>query len=150
MAGPALVVRDLEARDLESAWELDQRCFEPGIAYSRAEIRSFLARPAAIALAAESGGRLVGYAIADRRGHGGHIVTIDIAESARRRGLGRRLFAELFARLGDEGAREIRLDVDVRNAGVIRFYERLGFEKARVLRGYYGRGLDGYEMVRKG
>ena len=149
MAGPAVVLRDLEPRDLESAWELDQRCFEPGIAYSRLEIRSFLGRPGAVALAAEIGGRFTGFAIADRRGVRGHIVTIDIAESARRRGLGRRLFAAIFARLEEEGAREIRLEVDVRNAGAIHFYERLGFERTRVLRGYYGKGLDGYEMIRK-
>jgi len=150
MSSPPIVLRDLEARDLEAAWELDQRCFEPGIAYSRSEIRSFVARPAAIALAAEIGGRFRGFAIADRRGSKGHIVTIDIAESARRRGLGRRLFAEILSRLEEEGAREIRLEVDVRNAGAIRFYERLGFEKTRVLKGYYGKGLDGYEMVREG
>ena len=147
---PAVAIRDLTADDLDEAWALDQECFEPGIAYSRAEIRSFVSRPGAIALAAETGGRLVGFAIAERRGSRGHVVTIDVAESARRRGLGRRLFGEIFRRLADEGARRIRLEVDVRNAGAIRFYEELGFEKTRVLRGYYGRGLDGFEMVREG
>jgi ribosomal-protein-alanine N-acetyltransferase len=144
------VLRDLLAADLEEAWALDQRCFEPGIAYSRAEIRSFFARPGAVALAAERGGRLDGFAIAERRGVRGHVITIDVAEPARRRGVGRRLFHELFTRLEDAGAREIRLEVDVRNAGAIRFYESLGFDRTRVLRGYYGKGLDAYEMVRKG
>ncbi len=147
-ARAAVVLRDLAADDLEDAWALDQECFEPAIAYSRAEIRSFFSRPGAIALAAESRGRLVGFAIAERRGQRGHVVTIDVAEAVRRRGLGRRLFGEIFRRLGDDGARRIRLEVDVRNAGAIRFYEQLGFEKTRLLRGYYGRGLDGFEMVR--
>ena len=143
-------VRELLADDLEKAWELDQKCFEPGIAYSRAEIRSFVTRPGAVALAAEAGGRFSGFAIAERRGDRGHVITIDVAEASRRRGLGRRLFAELLSRLEAAGAREIRLEVDVRNAGAIRFYEGLGFGKTRVLRGYYGKGLDGHEMVRKG
>jgi ribosomal-protein-alanine N-acetyltransferase len=146
---PAIELRELRADDLEAAYTLDQACFEPGIAYSRAEIRSFVARPGAIALAAQAGGELVGFAIAERRGRRGHIVTIDIASLARRRGLGRRLFAELLRRLEAAGARQIRLEVDVRNAGAIRFYEGLGFERTRTLRGYYGRGLDGYEMIRK-
>jgi ribosomal protein S18 acetylase RimI-like enzyme len=64
--------------------------------------------------------------------------------------VGRRLFAELFARLESAGADEIRLEVDVRNAGAIRFYEGLGFGRSRILRGYYGKGLDAYQMVRKG
>jgi len=147
--GPG-VVRELLAHDLEEAWALDQSCFEPGIAYSRAEIRSFVRRPGAVALAAERGGRLEGFAIAERRGARGHVITIDVAEAARRRGVGRRLFAELFTRLESAGAREIRLEVDVRNAGAIRFYEGLGFGRTRILRGYYGTGLDAYEMVRKG
>ena len=151
MSGKApVVVRELLAADLEEAWALDQMCFEPGIAYSRAEIRSFFARPGAVALAAERAGRLDGFAIAERRGVRGHVITIDVAEAARRRGVGRHLFAELFARLEDAGAREIRLEVDVRNAGAIRFYESLGFDRTRVLHGYYGKGLDAFEMVRKG
>ena len=147
--GPG-VVRELLAHDLEEAWALDQSCFEPGNAYTRAEIRSFVRRPGAVALAAERGGRLEGFAIAERRGARGHVITIDVAEAARRRGVGRRLFAELFTRLESAGAREIRLEVDVRNAGAIRFYEGLGFGRTRILRGYYGTGLDAYEMVRKG
>jgi len=146
----AFALRDLRADDLDAAYALDQACFEPGIAYSRAEIRELLARPATVALASESAaGRLEAFAIAGRRGSRGHIVTIDIAAGSRRRGLGRRIFVELSRRLAEAGAREIRLEVDVRNAAAIRFYESLGFEKTRTLRGYYGRGLDGYEMVRE-
>lgn len=143
------VLRDLRREDLEAAWALDQACFEPGIAYSRSEIRSFLTRPGAIALAAEAGGRLEGFAIAERRGRHGHVITIDVAAESRRRGLGRRLFTELSRRLEAAGAREIRLEVDVRNAAAIRFYEGLGFERTHTLRGYYGPGLDGYRMVRE-
>jgi len=146
---PAVVLRDLRADDLEAAFALDQACFEPGIAYSRAEIRSFLSRPGAVALGAEADGRLEGFAIAERRGARGHVVTIDVAATSRRRGLGRRLFEELSRRLEAAGARSIRLEVDVRNAGAIRFYEGLGFERTRVLRSYYGKGLDGYEMIRE-
>jgi ribosomal-protein-alanine N-acetyltransferase len=146
---PPITLRDLRAGDLEAAHALDQACFEPEISYSRAEIRSFTARPGAIALAAEAGGALAGFAIAERRGPRGHIVTIDIAAAARRRGLGRRLFGELLRRLEDAGASQIRLEVDVRNAGAIRFYEGLGFQRTRVLRSYYGKGLDGYEMLRE-
>ena len=141
-------LRDLRPDDLDAAHALDRACFEPGIAYDRAELRWLMGRPGAFGLAIEDRGRLVAFAIAERRGRTGHIVTIDIAASARRRGLGRRLFAETSRRLRDAGADEIRLEVDVRNTGAIRFYESLGFEQTRTLKSYYGRGLDGYEMVR--
>jgi ribosomal protein S18 acetylase RimI-like enzyme len=47
------------------------------------------------------------------------------------------------------GARDVRLEVDVRNAHAVRFYERMGFRKTRNLPDYYGWGLDGSRMTRK-
>jgi [ribosomal protein S18]-alanine N-acetyltransferase len=143
------VIRDLSDDDLEAAFRLDQACFEPEIAYDRSELRWLMDRPGALGLAVEAGGRLAAFAIAERRGRMGHLVTIDIAASARRRGIGRRLFAEISRRLREAGGDEIRLEVDVRNGGAIRFYESLGFETTRTLKSYYGRGLDGFEMVRR-
>lgn len=142
------MIRDLREDDLEAAFRLDQACFEPEIAYDRSELRWLMDRPGALGVAVEHGGALVAFAIAERRGRMGHLVTIDIAASARRRGLGRRLFTEVSRRLREAGAHEIRLEVDVRNRGAIRFYESLGFETTRTLKSYYGRGLDGYEMER--
>jgi ribosomal protein S18 acetylase RimI-like enzyme len=145
---PSIRLREFLPDDLEAAWELDQVCFERGIAFSRAEIRDFLAKPGRVALTAEAGGELVGFAIAARRGIRAHIVTIDVAASERRRGLGRKLLSEMLRRLEADGAQQVRLEVDVRNAAAMRFYEKMGFTPTRRLRGYYGQGLDGQEMVR--
>jgi ribosomal-protein-alanine N-acetyltransferase len=140
-------LRDFRPEDLEAAFELDQICFEPGIAYSRSELRGFLARAGSVALIAETGGALAGFAIGHRRGARGHIVTIDIAPGGRRSGTGKVLLTELLRRLGEGGARQIRLEVDARNAGAIRFYEQMGFRATRKLGDYYGEGIDGREMV---
>ncbi len=141
-------IRDFRPTDLEAAYELDQRCFERDIAYTRGQIRAFLARPGAVGLIAESGGRLSGFAIGETAGSRAHIVTIDVDASDRRRGAGKQLLAELLRRLATEGSREARLEVDLRNAPAIRFYERMGFREKRRLSDYYGPGLDGLRMVR--
>jgi ribosomal protein S18 acetylase RimI-like enzyme len=47
------------------------------------------------------------------------------------------------------GARDVRLEVDTRNANALRFYERMGFKATRKLKDYYGWGLDGIRMTRK-
>jgi len=146
----SLRLREFLPGDLEAAYGLDQICFEPGIAYSRSELRGFLARAGSVALIAEDGGTLAGFAIGHRRGAKGHVVTIDIAPGYRRRGAGRILLAELLRRLEEGGARAIRLEVDARNTGAIRFYERMGFHATRTLVGYYDVGIDGLEMVRGG
>ncbi len=145
---PSFRLREFLPGDLEAAYALDQVCFEPGIAYARSELRGFLARAGSVALVAEDGGVLAGFAIGHRRGAKGHVVTIDIAPGLRRRGAGQLLLAELLRRLGAGGAREIRLEVDARNAGAIAFYEQMGFRSTRVLKDYYDTGVDGLEMVR--
>jgi [ribosomal protein S18]-alanine N-acetyltransferase len=142
-----LRIRDFRPDDLEAAYELDQRCFDREIAYTRGQIRAFLSRPGAIGLIAESHGRLSGFAIGESAGSRGHVVTIDVDASDRRRGAGKQLLAELLRRLAAGGVREVRLEVDLRNAAAIRFYERMGFREKRRLPDYYGPGLDGMRMV---
>jgi len=150
----AAVVTDIHLRnvrkgDLEALYRLDQACFEPDIAYTRGQLRDLLSRDHAVGLVAEVEGALSGFAIGHRTGGRGHVVTLDVAGGYRRRGVGRVLLRELVERLERAGARTVRLEVDLRNVGAIRFYERLGFRETRRLRGYYGDRLDGLEMVRE-
>ncbi len=145
---PSIRLREFLPADLEAAFALDQICFEQGIAYSRSELRGFLSRAGSVALIAEDGGALAGFAIGHRRDAKGHIVTIDIAPGWRRRGAGKLLLTELLRRLGEGGAGQIRLEVDARNTGAIRFYEQMGFRATRKLKDYYDEGIDGVEMVR--
>ena len=74
-------------------------------------------------------------------------MTIDVDASDRRRGAGKRLLDELLRGWRPRGVREVRLEVDLRNAAAIRFYERMGFREKRRLPDYYGPGLDGMRMV---
>lgn len=147
-ATAAVHLRDARTRDLDAFFELDQACFEPDIAYTRGQLRDLLSREHAIGLAAEVAGAIAGFAIAHRAGGRGHVMTIDVAAGHRRLGVGRALLEELVDRLERAGAQTIRLEVDLRNSGAIRFYERLGFQETRRLRGYYGHRLDGLEMVK--
>lgn len=142
-------LRRVRKADLDALYALDQACFEPEIAYTRGQLRDLLSREHAVGLVAEVAGDLAGFAIGHRTGGRGHVVTLDVAHGRRRLGVGRALLEELVDRLERAGARTIRLEVDLRNAGAIRFYERLGFRETRRLPGYYGHRLDGLEMVRE-
>jgi ribosomal-protein-alanine N-acetyltransferase len=143
-------LRNVRKADLDALYRLDQACFEPDIAYTRGQLRDLLSREHAIGVVAEVEGSLAGFAIGHRTGDRGHVVTLDVSGAHRRRGVGRILLRELVERLERAGARTVRLEVDLRNPGAIRFYERLGFRETRRLRGYYGDRLDGLEMVREG
>ena len=143
-------IRSVAPADLEALYELDSVCFEPGIAYSRGELRRFLGMATAEGLVAEEDGTIAGFAIGYLSGRRiGHVVTLDVRPARRRGGLGKLLLEELLARLARTGAREGRLEVSTQNGGAIAFYESLGFRTRRRLPDYYGPGRDGLEMGRR-
>ena len=50
---PMFVIRDYEKRDFEVLFKLDRLCFDPGIAYSRPELASFIEQRRAYTIVAE-------------------------------------------------------------------------------------------------
>ena len=143
-------IRPVAPADIEALYALDQVCFEPGIAYSRGELRRFLGIATAEGVLADEDGALAGFAVGYlTRGRTAHVVTLDVGPAQRRRGLGKSLLEALLARLAQAGARQVRLEVSTENEGAIAFYERLGFRTRRRLRDYYGPARDALEMGRE-
>lgn len=143
------VLRSARPEDLPRLWTLDRLCFEPGIAYSRREIRRFLDLPGAQGVLAEAAGELAGFSLGyPDAGDVARVVTLDVHPEFRRRGLGRRLLHDLLTHLAAAGATRGLLEVDVRNSGAIEFYRREGFRQTGRLPSYYGRGLDALEMTK--
>jgi ribosomal-protein-alanine N-acetyltransferase len=146
-APPPVTLRGILSTDLESLYRLDQACFEPGVAYSRDELRRFLSMASSEGVAAESEGRIVGFAVGYlARGKVAHVVTLDVDPSRRREGLGGSLLEDLLARLAAGGALRVRLEVSTGNTGAIAFYEKLGFARLGRIPDYYSPGADAFEM----
>src|SRR6202167_6415911 len=87
-----LHIRPVHADDFAALYALDQACFAPGIAWSKAELAYFLKYPGNIALLAEDeAGRIAGFAIAGRQLRKGavlgRLITIDVEPVQRRRGV---------------------------------------------------------------
>jgi ribosomal-protein-alanine N-acetyltransferase len=149
MPASAMRLRDYQRSDFELVWELDQECFPPGIAYSRSELRAFLSQKTAEAIVVERDERVVGFVLGWRRsGTDGHVITLDVAASARRQGLGRRLLVELECRFRAAGVKRVQLETAVVNSTAIAFYERLGYRKIAHLDRYYGRGRHAWKMAK--
>jgi ribosomal-protein-alanine N-acetyltransferase len=144
---PAL--RDIRRSDLEAMYRLDHRCFERGIAFTRAQIGSLFDLETLEGVSAASGRKLVGFAIGYiRRPALGGVLTLDVDPAYRRGGVGRSLFTELLGRLERAGAETVRLEVDVRNSVAIAFYRSFGFRRVGRIPDYYGEGRDAFEMER--
>ena len=143
-------LRAYRADDFESLWELDQRCFQTEIAYSREELAYYLRNKAAICLLAWEGDRIAGFILGhrDRRGFG-HIVTLDIDPAQRRSGVGTTLMQALEERLCLSECSSILLEVAVNNIAALTFYKKHGYSVLKTLRRYYPGGLDGLLMGKR-
>ena len=144
-----MLLREYRGCDFECLWKLDQECFAPGIAYSRSELRAFLSDKSAETIVAESAGHILGFVLGRRPSRSdGHVVTLDVAASVRRHGLGRQLLAELEHRFRAAGVRRVQLEAAVANTTAIAFYKSLGYRRVAHLASYYGRGLHAFKMAK--
>ena len=108
--------------------------------WSRSMFAGELAKPSSVSLGAfdsDAGGRLVGYLIISRYVDAWHIMNIAVARGYRRQGIATRLLDELFALTEGDPRRGYTLEVRVSNTKAIALYERAGFQRAGVRRGYY-------------
>jgi len=93
--------------------------------------------PGSYAVVAAEKGRVVGYTVAWFVDEGVHLMNIAVRKEFQRRGVGKRLMKHLINAALASGKLVIILEVRVSNAGAQAFYERFGFEKFGVRRGYY-------------
>jgi len=139
-------IRPYEQRDFSALFKLDQSCFAVGIAYSKWTLRHFLDLPSADCLVASDDTRIAGFILAEENPPLSHIITLDVAESHRRRGLGSALLAEMEQHFAFRGVRSVLLETAVDNEAGIAFWQRHGYGTEAVLRRYYLGRVDAYEM----
>ena len=150
-----LQLREYRAGDFERLYALDQACFDPQLAYSRAELRFYIRHPTTFTLLIEDAGSsgdgaqagVAGFLVAHRqRGGVGHIITIDVEASARRHGVGTMLMNAAEQRLLEQRCSAVSLETPADNVPAISFYLRRGYSIAHTVRGYYCNGLDALVM----
>jgi ribosomal-protein-alanine N-acetyltransferase len=96
--------------------------------------------------AGDGGGPLLGYAGLLHNGAEADVQTLAVAPAARRRGIGALLLRSLLAEAARCGCTSVMLEVRADNAAAIALYERFGFERISVRRGYYPGGVDAWVM----
>lgn len=134
-----LCIRPMEARDLISVRGLAAAMAEVP-AWSESSWREILCSSAAgrrLALVAESEDALCGLAIFSVLAPEAELELIAVAESLRRQGLARRLFAAAVERLRETEVTAVLLEVRASNEAALGFYAREGFQPEGRRKGYY-------------
>jgi [ribosomal protein S18]-alanine N-acetyltransferase len=141
-------LRDHNPDDFDTLCEIDQACYEPGVAYSKRDMRAYLQFPGAQCILAETAHEIAGFCISARQRARGYIVTIDILEKYRKSGIGSALLREVERRLAANGVREVGLETATDNESAIAFWNKHGYRTLGVEKGYYPGGRDAFAMTK--
>lgn len=139
-------IRPATRTDFERLYAIDQACYAPEIAYSQVELRWYLRLPGAECIVAESDGQIVGFILAAHERSRAHLITVDVVEEFRRRGIGSALLAEIERRMAERGAREVELETATNNDAAVAFWRKHGYRTAGVRKSYYPGPVDAFAM----
>ena len=144
-------LRRFQYADLTALHRIDQICFPPGIAYSKAELRYYLQHATSFTVIAETDSQTIaGFCIGQLFLHEGkrlgHIITIDVLPEARRQRVGSLLLRAVEKHFREKEVESVRLEVAVDNEQAQRFYQPMGYTRIGVIPGYYGGKLDAIVM----
>ena len=127
----------LEAANFSAPWDA-------------ASIRAELENPLALWLTAEDGaGAVLGYVGSQSCFEDTDILNVCVSPAARRRGIAEALMLELEARLAPRGLEKITLEVRSSNEPAIRLYEKLGYARVGVRKGYYEKPREDALILQK-
>lgn len=143
------MIRRMEIKDADRVYEIENASFfEPWT--KKNLIKELTANSLLKHYVYELDGEIVGFYIASKVLDLVEIFTIAVDEDFRKRGIGRKLLSHLIENSKASGAREIWLEVSVKNFKAIELYEKFGFEKNGIRKNYYQKlGEDAYNMKRK-
>src|ERR1700730_1714972 len=142
----AAVLRSYDPRDFAALYKLDQSCFPAGISYSKTTLRYFLSLRSAECLIAMDGTQIAGFILTEENPPLAHVITLDVAEKFRRRGIGSTLLGESERNLRLRGVRTVLLETAATNEAGVAFWQRHGYRIEATLKRYYLGRLDAYEM----
>lgn len=151
-------IREFQRNDFPRLWEIDQKCFPPGISYSQPELLFYMRRPRAFTLVAEPAARngkesggipVVGFIVSEAGKPTGHIITIDVLDEFRRSGLGSQLIAAAEERMRAEGCQSVILETAVDNASALAFYKRHQYFLVKTIPRYYVTGVDAFVLKKE-
>jgi [ribosomal protein S18]-alanine N-acetyltransferase len=142
----ATVLREYDPQDFSALYRLDQACFPAGIAYSKATLRYFLSLRSADCIVATESDDIAGFILTEENPPLGHVITLDVAEKFRRKGIGSALLAESEKDLALRGVRHVLLETAANNEAGVAFWQRHGYRIEATLKRYYLGRLDAYEM----
>jgi ribosomal protein S18 acetylase RimI-like enzyme len=145
----SFVIREYETSDFAALYKLDQSCFVQGISYSKWVLQYYLNLPTVDCLVAAENKKIAGFVLADSNPPLAHIITLDVAKSHRRAGVGSGLLREMEGRFAFHKIASVLLETAVDNESGIAFWQHHGYRTEAVIKRYYLGRVDAFEMRKR-
>ena len=142
------MIRGMEEKDLERICELEEELFPADPWQKHNFLYELNENPYARLSVFEENGRIAGYADLWIMFEQAQIANLAVAGDCQGRGIGRELMNHCLKTAEEAGCEVISLEVRVSNARAISLYEKRGFIRAAVRKGYYENGEDADLMIR--
>ena len=136
MSGAGLTVREMAASDIPPLLEIERESFPVPWTAGMFMIQLGLSDESEN-LVLLSGERIIGYISSWYGYEEVHILSIAIASAERGCGGAKMLLDEALGRARGKGSLKAVLEVRVSNGRAIRFYEKHGFRRIGIRKGYY-------------
>jgi ribosomal-protein-alanine N-acetyltransferase len=137
-----LTVQDASIKSLERLYQIEKECFVEE-AFTKKQISLLLTDYNSISLMVKENVEIVGFIVGiiypDGKTINGHILTIDVSPSHRRRGVGQMLLQEMEKIFVQKSVQACLLEVKESNVAAISLYRKLGYEEIERLENYYGK-----------
>lgn len=142
-----ITLRDMLPADLPTIVAIEREAYS--VPWSETTFRGLLRRRDAEMIAAESNGRVVGYAVFWCVLDQGELGNVAVAAEARGTRIGARLLEEVLRRASRRGVREVFLEVRPTNLVARRLYEQYGFSAVGRRRNYYQEPVEDALVLRR-
>lgn len=141
-------VRRFRAEDADAVMAIGEEAPEAAT-WSRESYRKFAEENGSLALVLETNGRISGFLVGRRVEDQAEVLNLAVGSKHRRKGEGTVLLAAAFMEFALRSVKSVYLEVRESNTGAIAFYEKHGFAKSGLRRGYYREPDEGAVTMEK-
>lgn len=134
MEKPEIVIEKMQEEDIPQVAQIEARvCSMP---WSEQGFLEALKQDV-LFVTAKQNNQVLGYSGMYCSFEEGEITNVAVLPEVQKRGIGKRIILELLKMALEKGVSRVILEVRVSNIPAIKLYERFGFQKAGIRKGFY-------------
>lgn len=130
-----MTIREMAFEDLDQVMEIENENFT--VPWTAEGFFTYLLRMDALFLVAEEKEKILGYCGVIMAADEGDITNVSVKKEQQGRGIGKELVTELIRRTKEQGVTALFLEVRESNQAALGLYEKMGFERMGIRKGYY-------------